>query len=143
MSIVPPNRNNSITTPNGKQSILFASVIESIIGTVNALAARPVNAQETDYTFLISDALKIVRKTDSESNQTYTIPANTAVPFEIGTVLKIQNDGSVAMKIAINTDTLTSESGLGTGIRTIAAAGSAIITKVAATQWKIRGEQLT
>ena len=143
MTIIAVNRRDTIVTEKGVQTLLFAAMIENLINTVNAVVARPVNTQDVDYTFLLTDALTIVRKTSSTSNQTYTIPANTEVAFEIGHTLEVQNDGSVDIKIAINTDTLTSEAGLGTGTRTVAAAGSAIITKVADTQWKIRGEQLT
>ena len=78
-----------------------------------------------------------------ESSQTYTIPNNDSVEFEIGTQIEIQNDGSVSMLIAITDDTLTSSADGTTGTRTLAASGEARIVKVEKTKWKIRGENLT
>lgn len=135
MTIIAPNR-------EGSQNLRFAAFISEITQTVNALVAKPVNAQEADYTFLLTDAFTIVRKTSTTSNQVYTIPANTDVPFEIGHVLNVQNDGSVPLDVAIDTDTMTSEADGTTGTRTIGAAGSGRFVKVADTEWKARGQQM-
>ena len=102
-----------------------------------------INTQNSSYTLVLTDKGKTVRKTSVTTSQTYTIPANGSVAFPDGTLIAIQNDGSVSMSIAITTDTLTSSSGLGTGTRTLASGGTAVIQKVAATNWKISGDQLT
>jgi len=137
------SRNQSLTRERGMPSLIFAGVIEDLVDSTNKLSAQPVNSQDSNYTFLLTDALEIVRKTSSTTNQVYTIPSNVTTAFDIGTVLEVQNDGSVDMKVAIDTDTMTSEAGLGTGTRTIGPSGSGRFVKVAATKWKARGEQMT
>lgn len=143
MTIIAPNRQDPIVEGNGVLSLRFADVIESLVDTVNALAARSVNTQDSSYTFLSTDDLTIVRKTSTTTNQVYTIPANDSVAFDLGTVLEVQNDGSVDLDVAIDADTLTFEADGTTGIRTIAADGSGRFVKVADTAWKARGEQMT
>ena len=102
-----------------------------------------INTQDASYTLVLGDAGKTIRKTSTTVSQVYTIPDNASVAYDIGTLIAIQNDGSVAMSVAITTDTLTSSSGLGTGTRTLASGGAAVIQKVASTSWKITGDQLT
>ena len=143
MTIVTPTRSDVFIGDDGRPGLRFAAFLLEITETLNALAARSINTQDEDYTFLLTDAFTIVRKTSATSNQVYTIPSNDSVAFEIGHVLEVHNDGSVAMTVAIDTDTMTSEAGLGTGTRTIAAAGSGRFVKVADTQWKARGQQMT
>ena len=143
MIIIAPNRQDALVSENGIPSIRFSDVLESLVDTVNSLVARSVNTQDLSYTFLITDALSIVLKTSTTTNQKYTIPSNDSVAFDIGTVLEVQNDGSVSLDVAIDTDTLTFEADATLGTRTIAAAGSGRFVKVADTAWKARGENMT
>lgn len=143
MTIITPIRTTALVNDEGDTTLRFAEFLDEIVESVNRLVARPINTQNSSYTFLLTDALMIVRKTSTTANQVYTIPANTSVAFELGHVLEVQNDGSVAMTVAIDTDTLTSEAGLGTGTRTIGPGGSGRFVKVADTEWKARGEQMT
>jgi hypothetical protein len=77
------------------------------------------------------------------TGQTITIPANSSVPFEIGTTIVIINAASVTTTIAITTDTLLL-AGAGTaGTRTLGAHGMATAVKVATTEWIISGNGLT
>lgn len=141
--IIPPNRYDPITEGNGVPEQRFIDVIEDMVAAINDLLVIPINAQEDDYTFVLADVGSIMRKTVATSQQKYTIPASTAVPYEVGTRIEVQNDTTSPLSLTIDDDTLTSEAGLGTGTRTIGPKGSAILTLVEATQWKIRGEQLT
>lgn len=143
MTIVTPTRGDVFITEDGLPSLRFASFLLEITETLNAVVARRVNAQDADYTFLLTDAFTIVRKTSATISQVYTIPSNDSVAFEIGHVLEVQNDGCAALDVAIDSDTLTFEADGTTGIRTIAAAGSGRFVKVAATSWKCRGQQMT
>jgi len=138
-----PNRNDALVDKDGRANLRFAQVIEDLVEDVNDLGVLPINTQNNDYTLVIEDAGSIIRKTSSITNQVYTIPANAVVEFDIGTGFEVQNDGSVAMSVAIITDTLTSEADGTTGTRTIGPKGSAEFRKVTATEWKIRGQQLT
>ena len=143
MTIVIPNRTDVFIDDAGRPNLRFAEFLSEIVETLNAVAARPINTQDSSYTFLLTDAFTIVRKASTTTNQVYTIPSNDSVAFEFGHVLEVQNDGTVSLDVAIDTDTLTSEAGLGTGTRTIGPRGSGRFVKVAATDWKARGEQMT
>ena len=143
MTIISINRFDSISEDDGKPALRFSDLLDDIVAAVNTLEARSINTQDEDYTFLLTDATTIVRKTSSTTLQAYTIPSNDSVAFELGHVLEVQNDGSVAMTVEIDTDTLTFEADGTTGTRTIAASGSGRFVKVADTEWKCRGQQIT
>lgn len=140
---IPPNRGDEILDENGQMEFRFARFLENVASIIRGLQFRPINTQESDYTLVLEDAGKIIRKTSSTAAQSYTIPPNTVVTFEIGTFINIQNDGDTSLNVIIDTDTLTSSAGLGNGGRTIATNGEATIVKVADTLWKITGDQLT
>jgi hypothetical protein len=76
------------------------------------------------------------------SSQTITIPANSSVPFEIGTTIAIIN-ANLTSSIAITTDTLRLAGTATTGTRTLAAYGMATLVKVEATTWIASGNGLT
>lgn len=142
--IIAPNRHDAIIGEGGVSSIRFINIVEDLVNAVNSLIAILINNQNGSYTLVLEDAGKIIRNTNGQTNnRIFTVPSNTDVAFDIGTRVEMQNDGTQSLKVVVATDTLTSEAGLGTGVRTIAAAGSAILTKVTAIEWKIRGEQLT
>lgn len=102
-----------------------------------------INTQDSSYALVLTDKGKTIRKTSATAAQTYTIPANASVAYKIGTIIGIQNDGSVSLSIAITTDTLTNSADGATGTRTLGSDGEASIQKVAATAWKIVGAQLS
>ena len=109
----------------------------------------PQNPQATSgtftYTFAASDAGKHIYATGTPSSVTFTIPANSAVSFEIGTTFVVMNDLGAAtnISIAITTDTLQLAGTGTTGTRTLARYGVASITKVTSTKWIISGNGLT
>lgn len=140
---IAPNRFDPIVDEDGRQTIRFSQVVEDLVEDVNDLLEPSISTQDSDYTLVLEDAGTIIRKTSSTLFKDYIIPANSAVAFPVVTRIEIQNDGSVDMKVSIDTDTLTFEADGTTGTRTIAPSGSAILTKVADTNWKIRGQQLT
>jgi hypothetical protein len=76
------------------------------------------------------------------SSQTITIPANSSVPFEIGTTIAIIN-ANLTSSIAITTDTLRLAGSALTGTRSLAAYGIATIVKVESTTWIASGSGLT
>lgn len=103
----------------------------------------PQNTQNTDYGIVMTDAGKMVYHS-SASTHTYTIPANGSVAFPIGTKIEIVNDnGGGNVTIAITTDTLRWIPTGSAGSRTLAANGSAIISKITATSWQIMGINLS
>lgn len=103
----------------------------------------PIISIVANYTFDINDKGKTAGFTGSTAAQTVTIPASGSAAYKIGTFLRIDNDGSVSISIAITTDTLIFADDATTGTRTLAAGGSAVAQKIGATRWKIAGAGLT
>jgi hypothetical protein len=95
------------------------------------------NSQSTAYTTVWSDAgLQILHPTADNNARTFTIAANSSVPYPVGTVITFINQINT-LTIAITTDTLTW--GSNTGSRTLAAGSSATAIKVTSTIWFING----
>lgn len=92
------------------------------------------------YTLVAADAGELVYTTTS---RTVTIPANSSVPFEIGTTIVFISGAGATTTIAITSDTLLLVGPGTTGTRTLAAHGMATAVKVAATTWYISGNGLT
>ena len=141
MSIVVTTRSEPLIGEDGLAGLRFAELLENLVNTVNALTALPINTQNDNYTFILTDV--VVRKISATTQQEYTIPSNDSVAFDIGTQIEVQNDGSAVLDVDIEDDTLTFEEDNTTGKRIIAAGGSGRFLKVAATEWKCRGEQIS
>lgn len=102
-----------------------------------------INTQNGNYTAVLGDAGKTIRKASGAAGETITIPANASVAYPVGTFLAFDNEGGGALSIAITTDTLIFADDGTTGTRTLADSGYAVAQKVATTTWKIAGKQLT
>jgi hypothetical protein len=123
----------------GNANLTFPTTTSSI-GYLNI----PQNSQSTAYTTVASDAGSTIIHPASDANaRTFTIAANSSVPYILGTVIQFINMTSQAVTIAINTDTLTWAQGGGTGSRTLGQYGVANCIKVASAQWLITGTNLT
>lgn len=104
-----------------------------------AVRAQVQNSQSVAYGILLTDAGKhILHPSADTSARTWTIPANSAVAFPIGTEITFvnQNAGGV-VTIAITTDTMRLAGAGTTGSRTLAANGIAVALKLTATEWII------
>ena len=101
----------------------------------------PQSATATTATLAMGDAGKHIYVT--ANSQTITIPANSVIPYPIGTAITfIAGPSATTMTIA-NNDTMYLTGTGTTGIRTLAAYGSATAIKVSATVWFIAGTGLT
>jgi hypothetical protein len=103
----------------------------------------PDNNQNGNYTAVLTDSGKMIRKSAGGAGETYTIPSNASVAYPLGTVLTFVNMGGGALTIAITTDTLTWAADGSTGSRTLADNGLATAIKVATTEWLISGTGLS
>ena len=113
--------------------------ITSTLGYLNT----PINSQSTAYTLVAADAAKTTLHPISDNNaRTFTIPANSSVPYPDGTVITFVNLINT-VTIAITTDTMYLAGPGTTGSRTLAAYGVASAVKVASTTWVISGNGLT
>lgn len=103
------------------------------------------NSQSAAYPLVISDAGKHILHPGSDATaRTFTIPANSSVPYEIGTaILFVNQHGAGVLTIAITTDTMRLAGAGTTGNRTLAADGLATALKISATEWIISGTGLT
>lgn len=119
-----------------------ASITQLLSGNASQL---PQNSQSANYTLLGTDAGKhLLHPSADTTARTFTIPANSAVDFPIGTVVTFVNQASAGiLSIAITTDTMRLSPGGTTGTRSLAANGVATAIKVTATEWIIYGSGLT
>ena len=101
----------------------------------------PQSATATTATLAIGDAGKHIYVTTN--TQTITIPANSVVPYPIGTAITFVAGPSATTMTIANNDTMYLSGTGTTGSRTLAAYGSATAIKVAATVWFIAGTGLT
>lgn len=109
---------------------------------VDAIGFRgiPQNAQTGNYTCVMADSGKcIFHASGAGAGDTYTIPANSSVAYELGTVIKFKNMDSNSVSIAITTDTMTLLPAGTTGTRTLAQYGEAYAEKISSTAWTISG----
>lgn len=115
-------------------TVVFANGVELGFRTI------PQNIQNANYTALLADSAKhILHGNGAGAGHTYTIPANAAVAYDIGTTITFINRDSNVISIAITTDTLILANSVLTGTRTLAQNGIATAIKVAATTWMISG----
>lgn len=102
----------------------------------------PQTTKDADYTFALADAGQGFYH-DSASAHTWTIPSNAAVAYRKGTTLTFENDGTGAITLAINSDTLVLSGTGATGSRTLARYGMATAVKVGSTRWMLSGTGLS
>ena len=104
----------------------------------------PQNSQSAAYTLVLADAGKhIFHPSGDTVPRTYTIPANSSVPYTIGTAITFINMYAGVVTIAITTDTMYLSSAGTTGSRSLAQYGSATAIKMTSTTWLISGSGLT
>ena len=94
-----------------------------------------VNVQNGNYTLVLADKGKTIQKESGGAGETFTIPANSAVSYKIGTLIRFGNDGGGVLTIAITTDELEGTDGA-TGSRTLGDNQEAMIRKMKATKWR-------
>lgn len=111
-------------------------------GTLQTVGYRnvPQNSQSGNYGLVGADEGKhILHPSGGGAGDTYTIPANASVGYDIGTVLTFVNRDSNSVSIAITSDTLILAGTTSTGTRTLAQNGVATAIKVESTTWIISG----
>lgn len=127
----PASGNLSNCTADGTNQVGFRNI--------------PQNSQSANYTCVLTDAGDhILHPSADTTARTFTIPANSSVPYPIGTAITFVNqNGAGVLTIAITTDTMRLAGAGTTGSRTLAANGVATALKIAATEWIISGGGLT
>jgi hypothetical protein len=153
----------ALTDETGSGAAVFATsptLVTPVLGTptsgtlsgctvdgTNAVGFReiPQNSQSAAYTLVLADSGKhILHPSADTTARTWTIPANGAVAFPIGTAITfINQNGAGVITIAITTDTMRLAGAGTTGSRTLAANGVATAVKITSTEWIISGTGLT
>lgn len=105
----------------------------------------PQNSQSAAYTCVLTDSGKhLLHPSADTTARTFTIPANSSVPYPIGTAITFVNqNGAGTVTIAITSDTMRLAGTGTTGNRTLAANGIATALKITSTEWIISGSGLT
>lgn len=118
---------------------------DQIQGLGVAVGVIPQNSKSTAYTLVAGDAgYHILHPSADTTARIWTIPANSAVAFAIGTAITFVNqNGAGTITIAITSDTMRLAGAGTTGSRTLAANGVATAIKITATEWIISGTGLT
>lgn len=106
---------------------------------------RTLQSKSVAYEFVLGDANDIFLHPSADTTaRTWTIPAESAVNFPLGTEFIIHNQVSGGVvTIAITTDTLTLLTAGTTSTVAIAANGYCTIRKIASAKWVIFGGGLT
>ena len=121
-------------------NVTYDPIYALYIVAVGPTTRRPINSQSANYTLTISDSGKtLIHPTGAGAGDTFTIPANSVVPYPIGTEIVFVNRDA-AVNIAITTDTMVLANSVSTGTRTLASNSMAIARKVEATFWIIGSE---
>lgn len=105
----------------------------------------PQVSQSANYTLALTDSGDHIFHPSADTTaRTWTIPANSSVPFPIGTAVTfINQNGAGVITIAITSDTMRLAGAGTTGNRTLAANGIATAIKITSTEWIISGTGLT
>lgn len=103
----------------------------------------PQAAHNSSYTAIIGDAGDFLYHTDG-SAYTWTIPPNGSVPFPIGTVITLVNDGSGVITLAGGSGvTLVWSPSGSTGSRSLAQYALVTVMQVATDRWFVTGTGLS
>lgn len=135
-----------VTSVNGATGAVTLADLQETGLNVDAAGFRgvPQNSQSGNYTIVAADAGKhIIHPSGAGSGDTFTLPANSSVAFEVGTAITFVNMATDSVSIAITTDTMNLAGAGTTGTRTLAQYGVATALKVTSTGWLISGTNLT
>ena len=104
------------------------------------LKSLTVNTQTNTYTFVLTDANKLV-ELDNAATKTFTIPTNSGVAFPIGTQITLAQIGAGQLRVAAAVGATLRSSGGKTKIA--AQYGVATLIKRATDEWYLHGDITT
>ena len=104
------------------------------------LKSLTVNTQTDTYTFVLTDANKLV-ELNNAATKTFTIPTNSGVAFPIGTQITLAQIGAGQLRVAAAVGATLRSSGGKTKIA--AQYGVATLIKRATDEWYLHGDITT
>jgi hypothetical protein len=135
---------------------LAAAPVQSVAGKTGAVTLTtddvsncgtknlPQNSQSLNYTTVLLDAGKhILHPSVDTTARSMTIPANSALAYDIGAAITFVNQNGAGVLTINNNDTMRLAGAGTTGARSLAANGVATALKITATEWIISGTNLT
>lgn len=160
---ISPSPGSSDAVPEGAANLYHTTARAAAAAPVQLVAGRagnvvittadiancgtktiPQNSKSAAYTAVLADnGAHLFHPAADTSARVWSIPANTSVPYDIGTALTfINQNGGGAITITCG-DTMRLAGAGTTGSRTLAANGIATAIKITATEWLISGVNLT
>lgn len=136
--VVAPAGNLGTTSPTHRQlHDQYRTALLSIAAKIDADAVVSISAQTGSYTLVLADAAKAVEMNVAGANN-LTVPPNSVVAFQIGTVIEIAQVGA-------GTTTLVPGAGVtlqsrGALLRTAGQYAVASIRKRATDTWIVAGD---
>jgi parallel beta-helix repeat protein len=123
----------------------FSSQASGVIAGVFSGFVPGLESISAAKAFVLGDGNRtFLHPSADTSARTWTIPANSATPYAIGTTFTIINqDSAGVITLAVTSDTIRLAGAGTTGNRSIAANGRAVVEKVTATEWIISGTGVT
>jgi hypothetical protein len=136
LGFTPLNRAGDTAT-----NLLIAN--STIAATSAGYLGAPVNEEDGAYTFVLTDAGKMVRGNPS-SAIAWTIPPNSSVAFPLGTTIVVRNVGAGTITLTRGTGVIQWIAGSGTS-KDVALAqwGMATLIQEAANAWVISGQGIS
>jgi hypothetical protein len=119
-------------------------IVNSALSATSAgYLGAPVNEEDGAYTFVLTDAGKMVRGNPS-SAIAWTIPPNSSVAFPLGTTIVVRNVGAGTITLTRGTGVIQWIAGSGTS-KDVALAqwGLATLIQEAANAWVISGQGIS
>jgi hypothetical protein len=119
-------------------------IANSALSTTSAgYLGAPVNEEDGAYTFVLTDAGKMVRGNPS-SGVAWTIPPNSAVAFPLGTTIVVRNVGAGTITLTRGTGVTQWIAGSGTSKDvSLAQWGLATLIQEAANAWVVSGQGIS
>lgn len=133
---------NSASTSRTNLGVAYGTTAGTVAQGNDSRFAGPTQlSKSTGYTFVLGDAGgQVYHPSGDVTGRAWVIPANASVAYAVGVKIEIVNDCSAGViTLSITSDTLEWFPAGTTGSRSIAACGTATITKLTATEWMITG----
>jgi len=123
----------------------FSSQVTGIIAGIFSGFVPWLESISAAKTFALADGNRSFLHPNSDASvRTWQIPANSTVPYSVGTKFRFINRSAFAVTIAVLTDACyLTGSATNTGSRTLAAYGEALYEKVGSTEWFVSGTGIT
>ena len=100
LTITGTNAQTALAVADGNVTMADDLAVTGAITGGSVVAPIAINAQTgTTYTFVAADAGKLVTSSNG-SAQTFTVPPNSSVAFDVGTQIIVQNIGSANCTLA-------------------------------------------